>query len=152
VSKIAGDGEAVAQVGEVAVDAVAPGVAEGFDLLRLAGDVVGVAVLHVAAGRGPLEVAVELDAVGRVEVDALHLAAQALALGEARHHLQGVAEDHAVRPVLVVLVELGLVHALRDAVEVGEEVAVICPASCSRSRVSRSRSSIRTLGWTFSWM
>ncbi len=72
--EIAGDGEPVAQVGEVAVDAVAPGVAEGFDLLGLAGDVVGLAVLHVAAGGGPLEVAVELDAVGRVEVDALHLA------------------------------------------------------------------------------
>ena len=72
--EIAGDGEAIPQVGEVAVDAVAPGVAEGFDLLGLAGDVVGLAVLHVAAGGGPLEVAVELDAVGRVEVDALHLA------------------------------------------------------------------------------
>ena len=120
--QIAGDGEPVAQVGEVAVDAVAPGVAEGFDLLGLAGDVVGLAVLHVAAGGGPLEVAVELDAVGRVEVDALHLAAQALALGQAGHDLEGVAEDHAVGPVLVVLVELGLVHAVRDAVEVGEEI------------------------------
>ena len=48
------------------MDAVAPGVAEGFDLLGLAGDVVGLAVLHVAAGGGPLEVAVELNAVGRV--------------------------------------------------------------------------------------
>jgi hypothetical protein len=106
--QVARHGQPVAQVGEVGVDAVAPGVAEGFDLLRLARDVVGVAVLHVAAGGGPLEVGVELDAVGRVEVDALHLAAQALALGQARHHLQAVAQDHAVRPVLVVLVELGL--------------------------------------------
>ena len=48
-----------------------------------------------AAGR-PLEVRVELDAVGRVEVDALHLAAQPLALGERCHHLQAVAEDHPV--------------------------------------------------------
>src|SRR3546814_5294604 len=42
-------GEPVAQISEVAVDAVAPGVAKGFDLLGFAGDVVGVAVLHVAA-------------------------------------------------------------------------------------------------------
>jgi hypothetical protein len=35
------------------VDAVAPSVAEGFDLLRFTGDVVGLAVLHVAAGSGP---------------------------------------------------------------------------------------------------
>ncbi len=88
-----------------------PGVAEGFDLLRLAGDVVGVAVLHVAAGGGPLEVAVELDAVRRVDVDALHLAAQSFALGQASHDLEGVAEDHAIRPVLVVLVELGAPRA-----------------------------------------
>ena len=67
---------------------------------------------------------VELDAVGRVDVDALHLAAQALALGQAGHHLQRVAEDHAVRPVLVVLVELGLVGALGHAVEVGEQVGL----------------------------
>ena len=49
--QIARDSEAVAEVGEVAVDAVAPSVAEGFDLLRLARDVVGVAVLHIAARR-----------------------------------------------------------------------------------------------------
>ena len=42
-----------------------------------------------------------------------------------------VAEDHAVRPVLVVLVELGLVDALGDAVEVGEEVWLRLLSSCS---------------------
>ncbi len=46
----------------------------------------------------------------------------ALALGEASHDLQRVAEDHAVRPVLIVLIELGFVHALGDAVEVGEQI------------------------------
>src|SRR5262245_22242808 len=110
--QIASYGEAVAEVSEIAVDAVAPSVAEGFDLLRLAGDVVGLAVLHVAAGGGPLEVAVELDAVGWIEVDTLHLPPQAFALSQAGHDLEGVAEDHAVGPVLVVLVELGLIHTL----------------------------------------
>ena len=38
--QIARDGQPVAQIGQVGVDAVAPGVAEGADLLRLAGDVV----------------------------------------------------------------------------------------------------------------
>ena len=85
------------------------------------------AVLHIATGGGPLKIAVELDAVGRVEIDALHLAAQALALGEAGHDLEGVAKDHAVRPVLVVLVELGLVDALGNAIEVGEQVGVSSP-------------------------
>jgi hypothetical protein len=36
--------------------------------------------------------------------------------------LERIAEDHEVRPVLIVLLELGLVHALGDAVEVGEQV------------------------------
>src|SRR5690606_16487728 len=119
--EIAGDGEPIAQIGEVAVDAVAPRVAEGFDLLWFAGDVGGVPVLYVAASCGPLKVAVELNAVGRVEVNALHLPAQALARGHAGHHLKLGAKDHAVRPVLVVLIDLGLVHTLRQAVEVGEK-------------------------------
>lgn len=119
--KIAGDGQAVAQIGEVGVDAVAPGVAEGLHLFRLARQVVGLAVLHVAARRAPLEVGVELDAIGRVDVDALHLPLQPFALGQARHHLQPVTEDHAVRPVLVVRIEFGP-RLGRNAVEVGKEI------------------------------
>ena len=107
------------------MDAVAPGVAERLHLLRLARDVLRPAVAHVAARRRPLEVRVESDAVGRVDVDALHLAAQALALRQRGHHLQAVAEDHAVRPVGVVLVEVRAVGALRQPVEVGEEVCLI---------------------------
>jgi hypothetical protein len=48
--KIAGNRETVTQIGEIAMDTVAPGVAEGFDLFRLSGDVAGVAILYVAAG------------------------------------------------------------------------------------------------------
>ena len=118
-------GQAVAQVGEVGVDAVAPCVSERLDLLRLAGDVFGFAVPHVSAGGGPLEVGVELDAVGWVEVDALHLAAQPFALGQRRHHLQAVAEDHAVGPVGVVAVELGAGVVVRQAVEVGEQIELL---------------------------
>ena len=47
-----------------------------------------------------------------------------LALGERRHHLEAVAEDHAVRPVGVVLVELGPRLVARQAVEVGEQVGL----------------------------
>ena len=120
--QVAGHGQAVAEIAEVGVDAVPPGVAEGLDLLRLAGDVLGLAVLDVAAGGGPLEVGVELDAVGRVEVDALHAASEPLALGQGGHDRKRVAEDHAVGPVLVVPVELGAVHARGHAVEGGEQV------------------------------
>src|SRR5438034_521595 len=85
--KVACDGKAIAEIGEVAMDAIAPSVPEGFDLLRLAGDVADV-ILYVATGSTPLEVAVELDAVGRIDVNALHPAAQPLAFGEAGHDLE----------------------------------------------------------------
>jgi hypothetical protein len=120
--EVAGDGQAVAQISQIRMDAVAPGVAEGFDLLGLTGDVVLVSVLDVAAGRRPLEIRVEADAVGRVDIDALNLAAQRFALGEARHHRQAVAQNDAVRPVGVVPVELGHRLLVRQAVEIGEEV------------------------------
>ena len=40
------------------------------------------------------------------------------------HDLEGVTEDHAVRPVLVVLVELSPVNSIWNTVEVGEEVGL----------------------------
>ena len=71
-------GQSVPQVCQIRVNPIPPCVTERLHLFRLARDVVDVAVLHIAAGRGPLEIGVELDAVGRIDVDALHLAAQAL--------------------------------------------------------------------------
>ena len=111
----------VAQVGEVRVDAERPGVPVRLDHLRLAGQVL-LPILHVALAKLRLEVRREPDAVGRVHVDHLHLARQILAAGEARHHLEGIPEDHPVRPVHVVAVEL---HRLRVVLlRVGEEVPV----------------------------
>src|SRR5438034_3631994 len=101
---------------------IAPRIPERLHLFRLSRDVRCVAVLHVATGRAPLKIRIELDAVRWVDVDTLDLAAQAFALGQAGHHLERVAEDHPVRPVLVVLVELRLVYTLGNTVEVREEV------------------------------
>src|SRR5438105_11427260 len=70
--QLASGGEAVAEVGQVGMDAELPGVAEGFDLLGLAGEVFGFGVLDVAFLGRDLPVGAELDAVGRVEVDHLH--------------------------------------------------------------------------------
>ena len=47
---------------------------------------------------------------------------QALTFGKTRHHLQGIAEDHAVRPVLIVLIEVCLIRIFWHAVEVGEQI------------------------------
>ena len=80
---------------------------------------------------------VEPDAVGRVDVDALHLALQPLTFRERGHHLQAVAEDHAVLPIPVVLVELGAVGALGQAVEVGEHVDLIARGLPAVARLAR---------------
>ena len=115
-------GEPVPEIAEIRVNPVAPGVAESLDLLGLPGDVFGPAVLDVAAGGGPLEIRVEPDAIRRVDIDALDLAAQSFALGEGGHDPEAVAENHAVRPVGVVAVELGPGVFVRQAVEIGKQV------------------------------
>ena len=120
-------GQPIPQIRQIRMNPIPPSIPERLHLLRLAADVLRLAVLHVAARRRPLEVRVELDAVGRVEVDALHLAAQPLALGQRRHHLEAVAENHPVRPVGVVLVELGPGALVGQAVEVGEQVGLGLP-------------------------
>ena len=120
--QFAGGRQPLAQVGQVRVNPQLPRVAEGPNLLGLAGGVLGLAVLHVALAGADLPVGAELDAVGRVEVDGLHPAAEALLFGQAGHDQQRVAEDHAVGPVLLVPVEVDLLVELAGAaVEVGEE-------------------------------
>ena len=114
----------VAQIRQIGMDTVLPGISERLHLLRFARDVLGL-VLHVAAFGGPLEIRIEPDAVGRVDVDALHLAAQLLAFRQRRHNLQGVAENHAVRPVGVVPVELCPGVVVRQPVEVREKIRMI---------------------------
>ena len=120
--EFAGDGEPVAEVGEIGMDAEFPGVAEGADLFGLARGVLGLAVLHVALAGADLPVGAELDAVGRVDVDRLDLALEAFLLGERVHHQQGVAQNHAVGPLHAVLVLVEFNELLElDAVEVGEK-------------------------------
>ena len=117
--------QSVPQVRKIAVYAVSPRVAECLHLFGLTGYLARVTVLHVAARRAPLEVAVEFYAVWRVDVYALNFAAEALAFGEARHHMEAVAQDHPVAPVLVVRVKFSLVGAVRNAVEVAEEIELV---------------------------
>ncbi len=112
------DSQPISQIGKITVDAVAPGVAKGLNLLRFAGDVADVAILNVAASGGPLEIAVELDAVGRIEIDALDAPAKPLPLGQTGHDLEGISQNHTVRPVLVMVIELGFIHTLWHTVEI----------------------------------
>src|SRR5579872_3718587 len=119
------DGQAVAQIRQIRVDTIAPGVAEGLDLLGLAGDVLDISVPDVAAGGGPLKIGIEFDAVRRIEVNALDFAAKTLALGQRCHYLQAIAEDHAIAPVGVVLVELGSGAFAGQSIEIGVHVDLL---------------------------
>ena len=103
-----------------------PGVAIGLDHFRLACHV-AVIRADVAPAHEWLEVRAELHAVGRVDVDHLHLPAKALVLEERVHDDERVAEDQPVRPVALVLVrgELLVERELR----VGEELELHLPVA-----------------------
>ena len=64
------------------------------------------AILHIALAEMRLKIRGELDAIRRVEIDHLHPASEVFAPTTACHDLEGIAEDHAVRPVHVMLVKL----------------------------------------------
>ena len=121
--------QAVSQVGEIRVNAELPSISIRTHLFGLPGemtpraasrhraDLFGLArrifhlpVLHVALARRDLPVRPELDAVRRIEIDRLDLALEPFLLGEASHHEQRVAEDHPVRPLAGVAVELDLLR------------------------------------------
>jgi len=91
---------------QIRVDAKLPRVPESPDHLWFLGEIVVLPVLHVALAHKGLEVGAVLDPIGRVDVDHLHLAAQAFLLQEAVHHEQTVTGDQTVGPVVLVLVEL----------------------------------------------
>ena len=82
-----------------------PSVSVRPDHFQLSGEI-GLFVLHISSSNLRLEVAPVLDPVGRVDVDHLHLARQVFSVGKRRHDLQAVTQDHPVRPVDVVLIEL----------------------------------------------
>jgi hypothetical protein len=84
-----------------------PGVAEGLDDFRLAGETGVIAILDVAVANADLPVGVVFDAVGRVDVDHLHLPLHAFPLQQAAHHQQAVALDQAVGPLVGLLVVVG---------------------------------------------
>ena len=96
----------VAQISQVRMDAQLPGIPEGLDLLRLARGVLRLAILYVPLACAHLPVRAELDPVGRIHVDHLHPPLQPLFLRQRGHHQQAVAQDHAVGPVLLVVVEI----------------------------------------------
>jgi hypothetical protein len=98
-----------------------PGIAVGLHHLGLARHVIVVVVANVALAHEGLEVRAELNAVGRVHVDHLHLPAQALVVEQRVHHRQRVAEDQPVDPLVAMLI--GAKHLVGDRMlRVGEQL------------------------------
>ncbi len=116
--QFAGEQEPVAQVGEVGVNAEFPRIAERAYLFRLGGQVVVLAVLHVAFVDERLEVGAVFDPIGRVHVDHLHLARHAFFFQQAVHHKERIARHKTVRPAVRVLVELDGVAQRLGALDV----------------------------------
>ena len=108
---------------------VPPGIPECLDLFRFPGDVIGLAVFDVPAGGGPLEIGVELDAVGGIKIDALDLVAQSFALGQGGHDLEAVPQDHAVLPFALVLVKFGFGPFIGQPVEICKKVELLHPSA-----------------------
>ena len=106
MEELAGEEEAVAEIGEVGVDAEFPGVAECADHFWFLGEVFVLAVLDVAAIDEGLEIGAVADAVGRVDVDHLDLAGEAFFFEEGVHDEEGIAGDEAVSPAMGVAVEI----------------------------------------------
>jgi len=104
--QFAGQQQAVAQVGEVGMDAHFPGIAEGADLLWLGGQVFVLAVLNVALVYKGLKVGAVPDAIRGVDVNHLDLTSHAFLFQQRIHDQQGVSSDQAVRPVVWVLIKL----------------------------------------------
>ncbi len=100
---------------------VCPRVPESAHDLRLATLKFPFAILNVAISRRDLPIRVEFNPIRSVHVDALDLASKCFFFGEAGHDVQGIPEDHAVRPMLIVLVEIQPI-LLVDPIEVRKEV------------------------------
>src|SRR4051812_18579409 len=115
-------GQPVAQIGKVTLDAVAPSVSEGLNLLGFTGNVLEVAIPYVTAGRRPLKIGIELDPVWRINVDALYLPPKTFPLGQRRHDLKAISQNHTVGPIRVVLIELGFGFSVGQTVEIRKKV------------------------------
>src|SRR5208337_2052189 len=97
-----------------------PCVSESPHLLGLTSSIFHLSVLDIPLSSAYLPVRPELNPIGRVEIDHLNLTLEPLLFGKASHNLERVPQNHAVRPFLIVLVELNLAVELQ-CVKVVEE-------------------------------
>jgi hypothetical protein len=106
VEKVTGKEEAVAEIGEVGVDAEFPGVAEGADHFWFLGEVFVFAIFNVAAIDEGLEIGAVADAVGRIDVNHLDLASEAFFFEEGVHDEERIAGDEPIGPAMGVAIKI----------------------------------------------
>ncbi len=106
------------------MDAVLPSISNAFTCSGSREISSLLAIADVAGLSRDLPVRAEFDPIRRVQVNALHLPLHPLALRHGGHDLERVAQDHPVRPVLIVLVELGARLGF-EAVEIREQVGCL---------------------------
>ena len=111
-----GQQQPVAQIGQVGMQAQFPGITVSLHHFRLADHFLVLAVGHVALAHEGLEVGAEFHAIRRIDIEHLHLAAQALVLQQRVHHLQRIAQNQAVGPRAGVLVGVQLVGDVQAGV------------------------------------
>src|SRR5262245_34289391 len=87
------------------MDTECPRISVRFYRLRLTSEIL-IAVLYVTLAKLWLKIGTELDAVGRIDVNHLYFAREIFAPGKACHYLERVTQNHSVRPVNGMLVEL----------------------------------------------
>ena len=118
------------------MNAILPSISERLHLLRFAANALSLSLFNLYTRSRYLPIGIEFDAVRRININALHLPAQMLALGEARHHKQAVAEDHAVRPMLVVLVEFKLGFRIVEPIEIRKQIGRVALLRCAHLRTA----------------
>ena len=62
---------------------------------------------HISLAHERLKIRPELNPIRRVDVDHLHLSAEALVLQQRVHHDEAVTEDQPIYPFVLILVSLG---------------------------------------------
>src|SRR5229473_2277068 len=83
-----------------------PGITKSFYHFRLGGKVFIFAVFDVTVVDERLEIRAVPDAIGRIDINHLDLAPHALLLQQGIHHEQAITCNQAVRPVVLMFVEI----------------------------------------------
>jgi len=102
----AGEKKAVAEIGEVGVDAEFPSISKRADHFGFLREIFVFAIFNVPAIDEGLEIGAVANTVWRIEVDHLYLASQSFFFEQGIHDQQRITGDEAVGPAMGVAVKI----------------------------------------------